>query len=110
MGEAKLKRTKTNHDMPLVRQVSRTEADFVVDAITSAPPVTNGRHEVAKVGMLATGQAFIQDTDYAYYKLPNELRPWAKGIIPYGLSRVITFPCPIEFGYDQGRPWVEFII
>lgn len=110
MGEAKLKRTKTNHHMPRFNVVSRAEADFVLEAIANAPRVTNGLHQVAKVGMLPTGDAFIQDTDYAYYKLPRELEAWAHDIIPLGLNRLLTFPCPIEFGVKRGHPWAEFVI
>lgn len=110
MGEAKLKRTKTNHEMPQVRDMSRAEISFIQEAIKAAPPVTAGKHDVAKVGILPSGLSFIQDTDYAYYQLPAQLNGWARQIVPLGLHRVITFPCAIEFGYVGSRPFAEFVI
>src|SRR5208283_280564 len=111
-GHARVKRTKTNHEMPLHRVISREEAEFTRDAARNAPQIPAGIHEVARVGHFPDGLIFCQTTDYRFFRLPHDLAPWASTTIGLGIMRLLTFPCKIEFGYgrpNDGRAYANFL-
>ena len=113
MGEAKLRRTKTNHEFPRVKEISDDEMNFLHEAARNAPLIPAGRYEVAKVGMFRDGLITCQTTDYTLYRLHSDLMGWANMTIDFALQRALTFPCDIEFDYNfegNGRATADFVL
>ena len=107
------KRTKTNHEFPQVRQASTVEQQFLYDEVMKAEIVPSGVYEVARVGAFWFGErpSFMQTTDHVIYRLPDELRHWAGMTVIFGVNRMITFPCEVEFGQRSDKSYfAEFVI
>ena len=44
------------------------------------------------------------------YRLPIELNGWSFDCVALALDGQLHFPCDVEFGVIEGRPYAEFVI
>lgn len=50
------------------------------------------------------------DTRERLYRLPIELNGWALNCVALAIDDQLRFPCEVEFGVINGRPFAEFVI